>query len=134
MDKEYGGLPAFMTGTDHPGNSGYLSRWEAISAQAEKEFHTTAPGVRSIIFPGDSRIIAVPVSGKPRVYDMDSDDPTERPAFEQHYGKLPACVPPAAPKWFGKDGPVAAQPAPLPARPEPRPFTDSVPHRRLDRP
>jgi hypothetical protein len=93
MDVEYGGLPTFMTRSDHPVNSGYLSRWAAISAQAEKEFHTTAPGVRAILFPGDSRVIAVPASGKPRFYDMDSDHPNERPAFEQLYGKLPDCVP-----------------------------------------
>jgi beta-lactamase regulating signal transducer with metallopeptidase domain len=95
MDKKYGALPDYMTSTAHPVNSGYLARWAGISAQAEKEFHATGEA-RAIIFPGDSRVIAVPVSGKPRVYDMDNDDPKERPAFEQLYGKLPGCVPGAA--------------------------------------
>lgn len=116
MNAEYGGLPDFMTRIDHPVNSGYLSRWAAISAQAEKEFHTTASGVRSIIFPGDSRVIAVPVSGKPRVYDMDNARSNERPAFEQLYGKLPACVP--APS--GNPPPPIIIPAPV----------DTVPHGR----
>jgi TonB-dependent SusC/RagA subfamily outer membrane receptor len=36
----------------------------------------------------------VPATGKPQIYDMDNtNDPKERPAFEQLYGKLPACVP-----------------------------------------
>jgi len=93
MDAEYGGLPAFMTRNDHPVSSGYLSRWAAISAQAQKDFHTTNRTAKAIIFPGDSRVIAVPVSGKAKVYDMDNDAPEERPAFEQLYGKLPDCVP-----------------------------------------
>jgi TonB-dependent SusC/RagA subfamily outer membrane receptor len=92
MDKKYGALPAFMGGYNHQVNSGYLARWAGISAQAEKEFHATGEA-RAIIFPGDSRVIAVPLSGKPQVYDMDNSDPKERPAFESRYGKLPDCVP-----------------------------------------
>ena len=38
-------------------------------------------------------VIAVPVSGKPKVYDMDNDADAERAEFERLYGKLPACVP-----------------------------------------
>ncbi len=30
------------------------------------------------------------------MYDMDNNDPKERPAFERLYGKLPDCVPAAA--------------------------------------
>jgi len=78
-----------------PVTSAYLSNWQRISAEAEKSFHTTNSSVRHIIFPGDSRIIAVPAEGKPVVYDMDNDDPKERTAFEDLYGKLPDCVPAA---------------------------------------
>lgn len=95
MDKKYGALPEFMTGNNnHPVNSGYLARWASISAQAEREFHATG-AARAIIFPGDSRVIAVPVSGKPQVYDMDNDAAKERAGFERLYGKLPDCVPKA---------------------------------------
>lgn len=125
MEKEYGGLPAFMTRADHPGNSGYLSRWAAISARAEQEFHTTAPGVRSIIFPGDSRVIAIPVSGTPRVYDMDSNAPEERSAFEKLYGPLPACVP----SPDRNTAPIAAPLVRSLAGPEIRPHTDTVPRK-----
>jgi beta-lactamase regulating signal transducer with metallopeptidase domain len=97
MDKKYGALPEFMSGYNHQVNSGYLARWAGISAQAEKEFHATGKA-RAIIFPGDSRVIAVPMSGKPQIYDMDNSDPKERPAFEGLYGKLPDCVPGAGMK------------------------------------
>jgi TonB-dependent SusC/RagA subfamily outer membrane receptor len=93
MDAKYGALPDFMTSSNHLPNSGYLARWAEISAQAEKDFHTTSSDVKAILFPGDSRVIAVPASGEPQFYDMDNDDPKERPAFETLYGPLPACVP-----------------------------------------
>jgi len=93
MDKKYGVLPWFGPEGANT-NTGYLARWAAISAQAEKEFHPTGGDPKAVIFPGDSRVIAVPATGKPQVYDMDNTvDPKERPAFEQLYGKLPACVP-----------------------------------------
>jgi hypothetical protein len=96
LHQKYGDIQGFLA-TDHPEapmpNSGYLARWAAIGAEAEKEFHTTNKDVRAIIFPGDSRVIAVPVSGKPKVYDMDNDADVERAEFERLYGKLPACVP-----------------------------------------
>jgi TonB-dependent SusC/RagA subfamily outer membrane receptor len=95
---KYGEIPQFMA-TDHPeghlANPGYLARWEAISQQAQREFHQTVPNVRAVIFPGDSRVIGIPVSGKPKVYDMDNDAAVERTEFEQLYGKLPDCVPKA---------------------------------------
>ena len=94
MDAKYGSLPAFMTEHTHTAGSGYLARWAAISAQAEKDFHPAKGNPKAIIFPGDSRVIAVSADGKARIYDMDNDDPKERPAFEQTYGPLPACVPP----------------------------------------
>lgn len=95
MDAKYGSLPDFMTfnANTHLPGSGYLARWAAISAEAEKEFHTTNPTAKAIIFPGDSRVIGVPASGKAKVYDMDNDAPEERPAFEALFGPLPACVP-----------------------------------------
>jgi TonB-dependent SusC/RagA subfamily outer membrane receptor len=99
MEKKYGALAGFMkssTNDDVPGNkpsTGYLARWAAISAQAEKDFHATSGNPLAIVFPGDSRVIAIAVDGKARIYDMDNDDPKERPAFEQTYGKLPDCVP-----------------------------------------
>jgi hypothetical protein len=93
MEDKYGPLPVWPAWFTHP-VAGYLAHWEAIAAQAEKEFHTTNPDVLHIIFPGDSRVIVVPVNGKPRYYDMDSDQPNERQEFEATYGRLPACVPP----------------------------------------
>ncbi|HXB33266.1 MAG TPA: M56 family metallopeptidase, partial [Puia sp.] len=94
--KKYGEIPNYFA-SDHPEgqatNKGYLARWAAIGEQAQRDFHATKPNVRAVIFPGDSRVIGVPVTGKPQVYDMDNDDPHERPAFEELYGKLPECVP-----------------------------------------
>lgn len=91
MEEKYGQLPGIMN-KNSPAAS-YVARWAAISAQAEKDFHTTSKDVKAVIFPGDSRVIAVPASGKPEIYDMENDDPKERPAFEALYGPLPACVP-----------------------------------------
>ena len=93
MEKKYGELPDYMKeGGEGGPPAGYRAHWAAISAEAEKEFHPAVP-VRAIVFPGDSRVIVVPVTGKPKFYDMDSDQPEERPAFEQLYGRLPDCVP-----------------------------------------
>jgi beta-lactamase regulating signal transducer with metallopeptidase domain len=96
MVKKYGDMQGYMA-TNHPtgprANSGYLARWEAIGEEAQREFHTTNPNVRAIIFPGDSRVIVVPVSGKTRFYDMDNDAGNERAEFERLYGKLPDAVP-----------------------------------------
>ncbi len=96
--KKYGEIDDFMA-SDHPEhvatNPGYLARWAAIGEQAQREFHTTNPNVRSIIFPGDSRVIVAPAKGKPRVFDMDNDAEVERAEFERRYGKLPDCVPKA---------------------------------------
>jgi TonB-dependent SusC/RagA subfamily outer membrane receptor len=93
MEKKYGALPEMMKPGGNTAGAGYLSQWEAISAAAAKAFHTTNPDVREVVFPGDSRVITVLVSGRVDMYDMDSDDPKERPAFEKLYGKLPDCVP-----------------------------------------
>ncbi|HEV3413692.1 MAG TPA: M56 family metallopeptidase [Puia sp.] len=96
--KKYGEFPGYMA-TDHPeghlANPGYLARWAAIGEQAQREFHSTNPNVRAVIFPGDSRVIGVPVSGNPRYYDMDNDAENERAEFERLYGKLPDRVPKA---------------------------------------
>ena len=96
MEKKYG-FPAdiFGNGNHHPVNEGYIARWRAISAEAEKTFRTNNPDVRAVVFPGDSRVIVVPVKGKPRVFDMDNDAEVERTAFEKLYGRLPDCVPKA---------------------------------------
>ena len=93
MEKKYGALPVMMKPGGNTAGAGYLSQWEAISAAAAKAFHTTNPDVREVVFPGDSRVITVLVSGRVDVYDMDNDDPKERPAFEKLCGKLPDCVP-----------------------------------------
>jgi TonB-dependent SusC/RagA subfamily outer membrane receptor len=93
MEKKYGALPDFLTRNAHSVNPGYLARWEKISAKAEAAFHPTDPTVRAIVFPGDSRVIVVPASGKAAFYDMDNGGLEERPAFESRYGKLPDCVP-----------------------------------------
>ena len=97
--KKYGQIDNYMA-TDHPEripgyrvNAGYLARWAEIGQRAQKDWHPANTNARAIIFPGDSRVIAVPVSGKPQVYDMDNDDSRERPQFERLYGKLPDCVP-----------------------------------------
>jgi TonB-dependent SusC/RagA subfamily outer membrane receptor len=93
MDRNYGTLP-WMTPDGANTNRGYLDRWASISAQAERQFHPTGGNPRAIIFPGDSRVIAVDASGKVQVYDMDNTiDPKERSRFERLYGKLPPCVP-----------------------------------------
>jgi hypothetical protein len=97
--EKYGEMPGYMAASqplETPGvNAGYLARWAAIGEQAQREFHTTSTTVRAIIFPGDSRVIAVPGTGKPRYYDMDNDAGNERAEFERLYGKLPDCVPKA---------------------------------------
>lgn len=93
MEKKYGPLPAWLKQDDPGAGSGYLAHWAAISAQAEKDFRPANHSARAIIFPGDSRVLAVDATGKGTVYDMDSDAPEERPAFEKEYGKLPDCVP-----------------------------------------
>jgi hypothetical protein len=93
MEKKYGQLPQWSKPGGNTAGSGYLAHWASISLQAEKDFHTTNPMARAIIFPGDSRVIAVDASGKARFYDMDNDDPNERGAFEKEYGRLPDCVP-----------------------------------------
>jgi TonB-dependent SusC/RagA subfamily outer membrane receptor len=93
MERKYGTLPDYMKGGGSTAGAGYLARWAAISAQAEKEFHATGGSPLAIVFPGDSRVIAVAADGQARIYDMDNDDPKERPAFEKTYGKLPDCVP-----------------------------------------
>jgi TonB-dependent SusC/RagA subfamily outer membrane receptor len=99
MEKKYGTLPDFMkppSSDNLPGDiasPGYLARWAGISAQSEKEFHATSGNPLAIVFPGDSRVIAVAADGQARIYDMDNDDPKERPAFEKTYGRLPDCVP-----------------------------------------
>ncbi len=96
MEKKYG-FPAhiFGNGNNHPMNEGYIARWKAISAEAERTFSSNNPDVRAVVFPGDSRVIVVPVKGKPRVFDMDNDAEVERTAFEKLYGRLPDCVPKA---------------------------------------
>jgi len=94
LDKKYGPLPWYFTDNSHPAGQGYLDRWATIAAQAEKEFTPTGGNPKAIIFPGDSRVIAVDASGKARIFDMDNTvDPKERPEFEKLYGKLPPCVP-----------------------------------------
>jgi TonB-dependent SusC/RagA subfamily outer membrane receptor len=96
MEKKYGVLPDYMKSADAAptAGAGYLARWAAISAQAEKDFRPTNSSALAIVFPGDSRVVVVDAEGKGRIYDMDNDDPVERPAFEKAYGKLPDCVPP----------------------------------------
>jgi TonB-dependent SusC/RagA subfamily outer membrane receptor len=117
LEKKYGTLPDFMTRNGHPVNAGYLARWEKISAAAEAAFHPTDPTVRAIVFPGDSRVIIVPASGKAAFYDMDNADPKERPAFESRYGKLPDCVP--APGFnTGAGKPVAVGTMPVTVNPQ----------------
>jgi len=96
MKQKYGDMQGYMA-TSHPVghmvNSGYLARWAAVAEEAQREFHTTNPNVRAIIFPGDSRVIVVPVTGKTRYFDMDSNSENERAEFERIYGALPDCVP-----------------------------------------
>ena len=94
MIKKYGFNPLLMYASTNQPGKGYLDRWAAISAQAEKEFHPTGGNPKAIIFPGDSRVIVVSASGQTRFYDMDNTrDANERPEFEKRYGKLPPCVP-----------------------------------------
>ena len=95
MENKFGKLPNMWTDTTvGVGGKEYLKKWEPISLAAAKDFHTTNTDVYAIIFPGDSRVIAVPKNSKPRFYDMDNAAPEERPAFEELYGKLPSVVPP----------------------------------------
>lgn len=97
MEKKYGKLPGLMKpGLLPTAGRGYVSQWAAIAAEAEKRFHTSNPDAAKVIFPGDSRVIVVTVSGRIDIYDMDSNDPKERPAFEKLYGKLPDCLPAAS--------------------------------------
>jgi TonB-dependent SusC/RagA subfamily outer membrane receptor len=122
MEKKYGSLPEMMTANTAMVGKGYLSEWKRIAEEAEKEFRASGTSARHILFPGDSRVIVVPVSGKPEVYDMDNNNVKERPAFEKRYGKLPDCVPAPgfslpAPVARPVSGPAAAAPAPVPAAP-----------------
>ncbi|HVS97057.1 MAG TPA: M56 family metallopeptidase [Puia sp.] len=115
LEKKYGRFPAWLKQDDPGAGAGYLARWAAISSQAEKEFHTSNPTARAIIFPGDSRVIAVDATGKARFYDMDNDAPEERPAFERKYGKLPDCVPaglhyPSMPRHDPRNDTLPVQP------------------------
>lgn len=97
MEKKYGNLPDMFTNPRYGGGKDYVARWQKISEKAEKNFHTTNPDVKEIIFPGDSRVIVVLKDGsKPKFYDMDNAVPEERPAFEKLYGSLDGIVPPAA--------------------------------------
>ncbi len=116
MEKKYGTLPGYMTHPVYAVNAGYLARWESIGAQAEKTFHTTNADVRGFVFPGDSRVIAIPISGKPVVYDMDNAAAKERTAFEKLYGPLPDCVPAAGGNTDMTERGVTASvpPAPVP--------------------
>jgi BlaR1 peptidase M56 len=138
MENKYGRLPEMMAPQAARVNKGYLSLWQKISSEAEKTFHTTNPDARQIIFPGDSRVLVVPLSGKPEIYDMDNADPKERPAFEKLYGKLPDFVPsPSALTHTGPSIPNSPHP-PVPSSSRPglpapssslhqAPRTDTVP-------
>ena len=124
MEKKYGSLPEALTTPSASPSKSYLAQWKKIAAQAEKEFHTSNPDALHIIFPGDSRVIAVPRSGKPVIYDMDNADPKERPSFEVLYGKLPDCVP--SPFLHTQTGPLATPPA-RPSAAAPAASKDTVP-------
>jgi TonB-dependent SusC/RagA subfamily outer membrane receptor len=93
MEKKYGPLPEVMTERSTQVTAVYLDRWNAIGERAEKEFQSSNPDALHIIFPGDSRVIAVPRTGKPEIFDMMNDDPKERPSFEKLYGRLPDFIP-----------------------------------------
>jgi beta-lactamase regulating signal transducer with metallopeptidase domain len=125
LEKKYGPVPGWLKQHDPGAGSGYLAKWAAISAQAEKEFHPTNPTARAIIFPGDSRVIVVDASGKARIYDMDSGAPEERHAFEQEFGKLPECV------QAGTNSPYRPRPDTFPI-PRRNPRVDTVPASRRD--
>jgi TonB-dependent SusC/RagA subfamily outer membrane receptor len=130
MVKKYGDMQGYMATSRPEGhlvNSGYLARWAAIGEQARQEFHTTNPNVRAIIFPGDSRVIVVPVSGKVRFYDMDNDAGNERAEFERLYGKLPDVVPNAG---FNSD--EMERGTRLAAPPAARGVRDTAPGKRKD--
>jgi hypothetical protein len=130
MVKKYGDMQGYMATSRPEGhlvNSGYLARWAAIGEQARQEFHTTNPNVRAIIFPGDSRVIVVPVSGKVRFYDMDNDAGNERAEFERLYGKLPDAVPNAG---FNSD--EMERKAARPSRHAAGGVRDTVPGKRKD--
>ncbi len=129
--EKYGEMQGYMATTqplETPGvNAGYLARWAAIGEQAQRDFHTTSTTVRAIIFPGDSRVIAVPGTGKPRFYDMDNDAGSERAEFERLYGKLPDCVPKA-----GNNTDERKRKAGWPARGTAALVKDTVPVERKD--
>jgi beta-lactamase regulating signal transducer with metallopeptidase domain len=93
MEKKFGHLPDMMTKSNSPIPAEYLNKWESIAANAEKNFHTTNPDVYAIIFPGDSRVVAVPKNEKAKMYDMDNGAPEERRLFEKLYGSLTGIVP-----------------------------------------
>jgi TonB-dependent SusC/RagA subfamily outer membrane receptor len=131
MEKKYGRLPEMMTANTATVGQGYLLEWKRIAEEAEKEFRPSGTPARYILFPGDSRVIAVPVSGKPEVYDMDNNNVKERPAFEKRYGKLPDCVPSPgfslpAPAARPVSGPAAGAHEPVAVAPAPVPTVSSV--------
>jgi len=49
MEKKFGTLPDMIKAPDPAAGKGYMARWEEISAEAEKQFHTGNTDVRAIV-------------------------------------------------------------------------------------
>ncbi|MDP4264220.1 MAG: M56 family metallopeptidase [Bacteroidota bacterium] len=91
LEKKYGTLPALYKETQYD-YSAYDAEWNHIAEEAAKYFNNTGKKAKTIIFPGDSRVLVQLSNNRVEIYDMDYDK--DRSQFEEVFGKLPDCVPP----------------------------------------
>jgi len=125
MEKKYGKLPTMFT-TNKFEASYYDKQWQEISNKLEKTFVPKGHAFKTIVFPGDSRVLVQFTTGRVVIYDMDYDK--ERTAFESLFGKLEAAPPPSRSDDAPLSAPSASSPPAafsLPAAPLPP--TDTTP-------
>ena len=93
MDARYAPLPWYMTNIskEFPQRP---SPWQEISRRVQKDFQPTAGEAKAIVFPGDGKIIVIPIQGDAELYEMvDAGIQPGRSAFEARFGPLPDYIP-----------------------------------------